>query len=66
MLSKLLTMGEVAAVLNITVPRAYELARLGILPVVKLGRQVRVDELKLAAWIEAGGAALPGGWRREA
>ena len=66
MFPKLLTMSEVATILNVTVARAYELARTGLLPTVKLGRQVRVDETRLREWIEAGGAALPGGWRNKA
>jgi hypothetical protein len=40
--------------------------RRGILPGVRLGRQVRIDPEALAAFIETGGKALPGGWRREA
>jgi len=49
--------------------RAYELARVGILPdgvVVRLGRQIRFDEDALVDWIRGGGQALPGGWKREA
>lgn len=66
MFPKLLTMADVATVLNVTVARAYELARTGLLPTVKLGRQVRVDETRLRDWIAAGGAALPGNWRMKA
>jgi excisionase family DNA binding protein len=62
---KLLTMDEVAPILNVTVARAYDLARTGVLPLVKLGRQVRVDEARLTEWINAGGSALPGGWRKQ-
>ena len=61
---KLLTIDEVAGILNVKVARAYELARTGLLPTVKLGRQVRIEERRLIAWIEAGGAALPGGWKK--
>lgn len=61
---KLLTIDEVAGILNVKVARAYELARTGLLPTVRLGRQVRVEERRLIAWIEAGGAALPGGWKK--
>ena len=63
MLPKLMTMEQVATILNVKTSRAYELARTGLLPTVRLGRQVRVDENRLLAWIESGGAALPGGWR---
>lgn len=64
--TKLLTMTEAAALLSVSVARAYELARTDVIPVVRLGRQVRVNEAALHAWIAAGGAALPGGWKREA
>lgn len=59
----LLTAKEVATRMNISEARAYELARLDIVPCVRLGRQVRFDPVKLEAWIESGGQALPGGWR---
>lgn len=55
MLPKLLTIAEVAPVLGVNVPRAYELARQGVIPVVRVGRQVRVNEAKLIEWIELGG-----------
>lgn len=61
----LLLMDEVADTLRVPKRRAYELARLGLLPVVRVGRQVRVAEPALDAWIEAGGQALDGGWRRQ-
>ena len=40
---QLLTMDEVAVILGVSRGRAYELGRHGILPVVRLGRQVRVE-----------------------
>ena len=63
---RLLNMEEVAERLNVSIHRAYELGRNGLLPVVHLGRQLRVEERRLLAWIEAGGQALPGGWKRTA
>ena len=62
----LLTIPETAQVLGIREARVYDLARDGLLPVVHLGRQLRVSEGALRAWIAGGGTALPGGWRREA
>lgn len=50
---------------GISKDRAYELARRNILPHVRLGRQVRFVPEQIDAWIEAGGQALPGGWRQE-
>lgn len=61
---ELLTIEAVAGILNVKVARAYELARTGLIPTVKLGRQVRVEKSRLIAWIEDGGAALPGGWKK--
>lgn len=59
----LLNCTEVASILNVSTARAYELARTGVLPIVKLGRQVRIDKRRLLDWIDSGGAALPGNWR---
>ncbi|CAN5680078.1 hypothetical protein BH23GEM6_BH23GEM6_04470 [soil metagenome] len=44
----------------------YRMGRDGLLPVVRLGRRMKVDPAKLENWIDAGGQALPGGWRKEA
>ena len=63
---KLMTVPEVASVLRISQTRAYALIRDELLPATHLGRQLRVSEAALRAWIAAGGTALPGGWRREA
>ncbi|MDP2991242.1 MAG: hypothetical protein Q8O57_11845 [Kiritimatiellota bacterium] len=49
--------------------RGMNAIRLGIIPVgvvVRLGRQVFINSAKLEQFIDGGGAALPGGWRREA
>jgi len=43
----LLTMRQVAARLNVPVSRAYELARQGKLPAVRIGKYVRVSEKSL-------------------
>jgi excisionase family DNA binding protein len=59
-----LTIQEVARVLKVTTRRAYKLCRNGLLPHVRLGRQIRVDPDQLNQWIAKGGSALPGGWRR--
>ena len=55
----------VAGRLDITAARAYELAKIGLLPSIRLGRQVRFRPEDIEAFIERGGAALPGGWRQE-
>ena len=62
----LLTIEQVAKTLNVSYARAARLAREGALPVVRLGRQYRVDPERLSDFVAAGGCPLPGGWRREA
>lgn len=64
-LKTLLSIAEVAGILGVTKARAYELARTGVLPTVRLGRQYRVDPDRLQNWMDAGGTALRGGWRRD-
>jgi excisionase family DNA binding protein len=54
----LLTAKETAEVLKVTLPRVYELARTGLIPSVRMGRQVRFHEAKLMEWVEQGGSAL--------
>ena len=55
---RLLTMPEVADLLRVRRARAYELARRGVIPVVHVGRQVRVAEDDLHTWIRQGGQSL--------
>ena len=60
-----LTVKQVAEFLQVDVARVYELCRSGLLPHVRLGRQVRVSRAALEEWIRNGGKPLPGGWRKE-
>ena len=62
--SQLLTLEQTARVLTVTYSRAAELARQGVIPVVRIGRQIRVNPDDLNQFIANGGKALPGGWRR--
>lgn len=58
MADKLLRIPKVAEIIDTSVPRAYELVRLGVIPgVVRLGRQIRVNPNALAEWMAGGGAA---------
>ena len=66
MSSALLSLKDACKILNVSYARGTALAREGILPVVRLGRQLRVDPQRLTRFVEEGGKALPGGWRREA
>ena len=56
--TRMLRMPVVAQRLDVTPARAYELARAGLLPVVRLGREIRVNPDALEAWIAAGGQPL--------
>jgi len=54
--------------IGISPGRFYDLVRNGILPpgvVVRLGRQIHINPGRLDQFIERGGKALPGGWRKE-
>lgn len=53
---RLLTAKETAEVLQVTLPRVYELARVGLIPCVRMGRQVRFDAEKLREWATQGGS----------
>lgn len=54
----LLTVEEVSKRLSVPKSRAYELVRRDLLPVVRIGRQVRIDPEELEAWIRRGGIDL--------
>ncbi|MGD1094007.1 MAG: helix-turn-helix domain-containing protein [Bryobacteraceae bacterium] len=59
-----LTTNKVATILKVKPSRVKELVRQDILPHFRLGRQIRIDQRQLQHFIELGGQALPGGWRR--
>ena len=61
-----LTLTEAAQFLRVSYHRAAELARQNLIPTFRLGRKVRVSRARLQAFVERGGQALAGGWRREA
>ena len=61
--ANLLSLAEAAKCLRVSYARATDLARHGVIPVVRLGRQVRVNPTDLQSFISNGGKALPGGWR---
>lgn len=56
--SSLLTTRQVAERLALSTQRVYELVRTQALPVVRIGRQVRVDPAALERWIKNGGWPL--------
>ena len=49
----LMTVDEVAAYLRISRAKAYQLAADGTLPVVRLGRSVRVRRDRLDGWLDS-------------
>ena len=63
--SPLLTPQQVADYLAIPLTTVYEHARTGLLPSVRIGRSVRFKQETLDRFIESGGQAFEGGWRKE-
>jgi excisionase family DNA binding protein len=58
---KLITARQLATAWQMPVARIYELAREGVLPVVKIGgRQIRFNEAALREWIARGGEVAGG------
>ena len=66
MQTRLIDVKSVAERLGEKPATVYDYARQGILPCVRLGRKVKFDPKAIERWIEEGGEALPGGWRKEA
>ena len=63
---KLLTAKAVAERCDLPESTVYEMARQNrIGGIVRLGRKLRFDPIKFEEWLDAGGEALPGGWRQE-
>jgi excisionase family DNA binding protein len=54
-MKQLLTIKEVADLLNMSVDGTYALARQGIFPVIRIGRQLRVNPEQFKEWIDFGG-----------
>ena len=55
----LMRMNKVAEIFDVPLSRAYEMARKSLIPgVVRVGRQVRVDPIRLSEFIEQGGKGL--------
>ena len=44
--------------------RVYDAVRQGLIPAVKIGRRIYFSPDQLSRWLEQGGTALSGGWRR--
>jgi excisionase family DNA binding protein len=55
MTEKLFRADVLAEVLDTSTYRVYEMAREGLIPTVRIGRQVRFDPVAIRQWIESGG-----------
>lgn len=64
--NKLLRVTEAAEWLDLSEYQVLAYAREGIIPSVRLGRQVRFAKSALEEFIAKGGKSYPGGWKREA
>ena len=67
-IKRLQSMGYAANRLNVRLAQAYAMAREGILPegvIIRLGRLLRVDPIRLEEFIADGGQSLSGGWKKE-
>lgn len=54
-LPRLLTADEVAPYLRVPTARVYEMARLDLIPAIRMKRQVRFLEAALLEWLKRGG-----------
>ncbi len=53
---RFLTAREVSVAMQIPLARVYELARMNLIPSVRMGRQVRFNEDALREWAARGGS----------
>lgn len=64
----LISVAESSRILGESPKAIYSMIRCQLLPpgvAVRIGRKVRIHRERLLAWLEAGGQALPGGWKRK-
>jgi excisionase family DNA binding protein len=54
---KFYTVQQIADLVQLSSARVYEAIRLGLLPAVHIGRQVRIEEQAFREWICRGGSA---------
>ena len=58
-MTRTLLVRELAEELRIPLSRAYELLRKGVIPGIRLGRQIRVSREALDQFLAEGGRVLP-------
>jgi excisionase family DNA binding protein len=61
---KLIDAREAARSLGISRSRLYDATRKSLVPAVRIGRTYRYSPSVLRKFIESGGTAWPGGWRK--
>lgn len=60
------TVPEIADLLQMKRERVYEAVRLGLVPAVHIGRQIRIEEKAFVEWVRDGGQTCAAGWRHQA
>lgn len=55
-LQSLWNVAQVAELLDLSVHRVYQLAKLGTIPSIRVGRTLRFDPDTMVAWLRAGGS----------
>ena len=60
------TVPEIADLLQMKRERVYEAVRLGLVPAVHIGRQIRIEERAFVEWVRDGGQTHAAGWRHQA
>jgi excisionase family DNA binding protein len=61
MTKQFVTAQEIAELLNLPLPRIYEVTRKGFFPagvVVRIGRQIRYNRESLMSWLQHGGSEV--------
>ena len=60
------TVPEIADLLQMKRERVYEAVRLGLVPAVHIGRQIRIEQKAFVDWVRGGGQTCAAGWRHQA
>ena len=55
MSSRFLQIEQVSALLEISDTTAKRLVKKGVLPAIRVGRQIRIDQRRLREWLDRGG-----------
>lgn len=58
MSERFLQISQVADLLEISKTTIRRLVKKGVLPAIRVGRQIRIDERRLEKWLENGGSTL--------